>query len=71
MAHSLEGRSPFLSKYMLELAPRISSDLKVRNLSTKYILRELAKKYLPRKIVHQPKRGFEVPMKKWMNGQCM
>jgi asparagine synthase (glutamine-hydrolysing) len=66
MSHSLEGRSPFLSKYMLEFAPTLSDNLKVKGVTTKYILRELAKQYLPREIILQPKRGFEVPLKKWV-----
>lgn len=67
MSNSLEGRSPFLSKYMLELAPTLNDKFKVEGLKTKVILRELGKKYLPSKIVKQPKRGFEVPLKKWVN----
>jgi len=67
MQHSLEGRSPFLSKYILELAPRLDSSLKIKRGTTKYILRELSKKYLPEVIVSQPKRGFEVPLKKWID----
>jgi asparagine synthase (glutamine-hydrolysing) len=66
MANSLEGRSPFLSKDILEFAPSLNDNFKIKGLTTKYILRELAKKYLPNEIVVQPKRGFEVPLKKWM-----
>ena len=67
MAVSLEGRSPFLSKEMLEFAPRLHDKHKVRKLTTKYLLRSLAKKYLPAEIVGQPKRGFEIPLKQWIN----
>jgi len=66
MAHSLEGRSPFLSKYILEFAPRLDNRYKVKGKTTKYILRELSKKYLPQELITQPKRGFEVPLKKWV-----
>ena len=66
MANSLEGRSPFLSRYMLEFAPTLPDVLKVNKTTTKYILRELAKKYLSPKLITQPKRGFEVPLKKWV-----
>lgn len=66
MAHSLEGRSPFLSKYMLELAPTLNDSYKINGKSTKYILRELSKKYLPKELISQPKRGFEVPLKQWV-----
>ncbi len=67
MANSLEARSPFLSKYMLEFVPKLPDNYKINRLTTKYILRELAKKYLPKEIINQPKRGFEVPLKKWIN----
>lgn len=69
MAHSLEGRSPFLSTSMLETAPLIKDSYKINGKTTKYLLRELAKKYLPSAIITQPKRGFEVPLKKWVDGE--
>ena len=67
MANSLEGRSPFLSKYLLEFAPQIPDKYKINKLTTKYILRKLGMKYLPKRLINQPKRGFEVPLKKWIN----
>jgi asparagine synthase (glutamine-hydrolysing) len=67
MSQSLEGRSPFLSKYMLEFVPTLPDNLKVKGATTKYILRELAKKYLPLELIDQPKRGFEIPLKKWVD----
>jgi len=67
MRNSLEARSPFLSKYFLEIAPRIDKSLKVKKFNTKYILRELAKKYLPDELITAPKRGFEIPLIKWVN----
>jgi asparagine synthase (glutamine-hydrolysing) len=66
MAHSLEGRTPFLSKDLLEFAPTIDDKFKIRGFKTKYLLRELAKKYLPEELINQPKRGFEIPLKSWM-----
>ncbi|WP_407426256.1 asparagine synthase (glutamine-hydrolyzing) [Arcticibacter sp.] len=69
MAHSLEGRSPFLSKDILEFAPSICDDFKIRNIRTKSLLRDLAKKYLPKSLINQPKRGFEVPLKGWMDNE--
>ncbi|WP_035588011.1 asparagine synthase (glutamine-hydrolyzing) [Hippea jasoniae] len=69
MSNSLEGRSPFLSKYFLEYAPQIQDNFKINGFTTKYILRKLAKRYLPEKLITQPKRGFEVPLKKWVNNE--
>jgi len=66
MAHSLEGRSPFLSKYMLEFAPTLADKFKINGRTTKFLLRELSKQYLPQELISQPKRGFEVPLKNWI-----
>jgi asparagine synthase (glutamine-hydrolysing) len=66
MASSLEGRSPFLSKEMLEFVPGLTDNFKIKGTTTKYLLRNLAKKYLPETLINQPKRGFEVPLKQWV-----
>ena len=69
MASSLEGRSPFLAKEILEFAPSLPDNFKINGLHTKFILRDLAKKYLPDALIHQPKRGFEIPLKNWVDHQ--
>lgn len=66
MANSLEGRSPFLCKELLEYIPGINDNFKIRGSKTKYLLRQLAKKYLPEQLINQPKRGFEIPLKNWV-----
>lgn len=68
MAHSLEGRSPMLCREILEWVPTLPDNLKVRGNTTKYLLRRLAAKYLPPLLLNQPKRGFEVPLKDWVDG---
>ena len=67
MAHSLEGRSPFLSKELLEFVPGLPDNFKIRGTQTKYLLRRLSEKYLPATLVSQPKRGFEVPLRQWVD----
>ena len=69
MANSLEGRSPFLSKELLEYVPSMNDKYKINGSTTKFLLRNLAKKYLPEQLINQPKRGFEIPLKNWVNGQ--
>jgi asparagine synthase (glutamine-hydrolysing) len=69
MRNSLEARSPFLSKEILEYAPGIPDTQKIKGKTTKFLLRKLAEKYLPESYIHQPKRGFEVPLKQWVNGE--
>lgn len=67
MANSQEGRSPFLCKEFLEYIPTLPGKYKVNGKTTKYLLRNLAEKYLPTELIHQPKRGFEIPLKRWVN----
>ena len=68
MAHSLEGRSPFLCCELLEYAPTLPTESKIKGSSTKHILRTIARDMLPPDLHHQPKRGFEIPLKDWING---
>jgi asparagine synthase (glutamine-hydrolysing) len=69
MAHSLEGRSPLLCKGLLEYVPSVSDSFKIKGTQTKYILRKLAEQYLPAELINQPKRGFEIPLRKWIDGE--
>ena len=69
MTNSQEGRSPFLSKELLEYIPSLPDNYKIRGKTTKYALRQLAKKYLPNTLINQPKRGFEIPLKKWIDNE--
>src|SRR6185437_15445485 len=69
MANSQEGRSPFLSKEILEYIPSLPDKYKIDGKSTKFILRQLAKKYLPGALINQPKRGFEIPLKKCIDSE--
>jgi len=69
MAHALESRTVFLSKELLEFAPTLEPKCKINGTTTKFILRELAKKYLPSELINQPKRGFEIPLKQWVDNE--
>lgn len=69
MAHSLEGRSPLLMKELLDYVPTFSDAYKIKGKSTKHVLRTLSKKYLPSDLIHQPKRGFEIPLSDWVENQ--
>ena len=69
MTNSLEGRSPFLSKELLEYIPSVNDSYKIKGRTTKYMLRKLSTKYLPAKLINQPKRGFEIPLKSWIDNE--
>jgi asparagine synthase (glutamine-hydrolysing) len=68
MSRSLEVRSPFLDQEVLALAARIPDDLLIRGRTTKWILRELAYRLVPRHLVDRPKRGFGIPRAAWLRG---
>ena len=58
MAHSLEVRVPFLDHRVVEYCSRVPADLKVRRLTTKYVLRHAARGLLPDNIIDKRKLGF-------------
>jgi asparagine synthase (glutamine-hydrolysing) len=65
MAASLEMRPPFLDRDVVELAFRLPSRLKIRNGQTKWIVKQVARRYLPNEIVDRRKVGFKVPLDVW------
>jgi asparagine synthase (glutamine-hydrolysing) len=69
MACSLEMRTPFLDHRLVEFAAGIPSSLKVRRLRMKYILKKAVEPWLPREIVYRQKRGFSVPISRWMRSE--
>ena len=52
---------------MMETAPRLSDNFKINRFQNKFILRYLSKKYLSKRIIQMPKRGFEVPLINWID----
>jgi asparagine synthase (glutamine-hydrolysing) len=58
MAHSLEVRVPFLDHHVVEYCARIPAGLKVRRLTTKYLLKHAARGILPDRIIDKRKIGF-------------
>jgi asparagine synthase (glutamine-hydrolysing) len=68
MAASLEARSPFLDHRLAEFAATIPSHVLVRGRTTKPVLRDAYAHLLPPPVVSAPKRGFEIPMQAWLEG---
>lgn len=69
MAHSVEARSPLLSKELIEFAALIPTSLRLRGYNTKYLLKKLAARYVPPEIVYRKKRGFVMPISGWLRGE--
>lgn len=68
MAVSLEVRSPFLDHRVVEFALGLPHSLKRRGGSTKWLLRRLLEKRVPRALIDRPKMGFGVPLRDWFAG---
>jgi len=66
--HSLEVRSPFLDRDLVEYVNRLPSSLKFRNRQTKYLLRKIVgdNKLMPASILQRKKKGFGVPVSSWI-----
>jgi len=63
MANTIEARSPFLDKNLVNFVFSMPEDLRG---SKKWIIKEIAKKYLPANIVNRRKKGFAVPFYEWL-----
>jgi asparagine synthase (glutamine-hydrolysing) len=68
MAHSIEGRFPFLDHELVEAAFRIPSHLKIDGHLQKLVLREVAKKYIAPECLAMKKKGFSMPVRQWLEG---
>ena len=63
---ALEGREPFLDHHLVELALSLQDQHKINGGKTKYLLRNILYKYVPKELLDRPKQGFAVPIEKWL-----
>lgn len=70
MAYGLELRSPFLDHSLMEKMAAMPSQMKIKLLTKKKILKEIAHKFnlLPKEIINRSKHGFTIPQNKWFKG---
>ncbi|MBL4601818.1 MAG: asparagine synthase (glutamine-hydrolyzing) [Emcibacteraceae bacterium] len=68
MGVSLEGRIPFLNHKVVEFAWTLPLEYKLRGGITKWCLKEVLYKHVPKSIMERPKMGFGVPIDEWLRG---
>jgi asparagine synthase (glutamine-hydrolysing) len=68
MQYSLEVRVPLLDHRLVEFALNLSPELKLREQTGKYLLKQVLYNYLPESLFNRPKWGFAVPLGKWLKG---
>ena len=69
MAYSVEVRSPFLDYRIIEFARKLPIHYKYKNSVRKRILKDILKEYIPESVFNQPKKGFSIPIGKWMKNE--
>jgi asparagine synthase (glutamine-hydrolysing) len=68
MAASVEVRVPLVDHRLVEAVARLPSRFKLRRGRSKWVLREVAARHLPREIVERAKTGFAAPVRSWTRG---
>lgn len=69
MYYALEARSPFLDHELWEYAGKLPVEIRLRNGSLKAILRELARRHIGERVSSGAKRGFSIPVQRWLAGR--
>jgi len=71
MAVGLEARAPFLDPEVVDFACRLPPEHRIRGFETKAVCRRLARDLLPVSIARRPKKGFGIPMARWLKGPLL
>jgi asparagine synthase (glutamine-hydrolysing) len=68
MSVGLETRVPMLDHRLVEFAWKLPLSMKIRNGESKWILKQLLYKYIPKELMDRPKTGFSIPLESWLKG---
>jgi asparagine synthase (glutamine-hydrolysing) len=69
MTYSIEARVPFLDNQLYEYVIGLGANLKYFENGPKYISRTILERYIPKKLFDRPKKGFSIPLPKWINNE--
>ena len=70
MAASIEARVPLLDHRLVEFAAMLPPHFKVKGFTRKYLLKKVAQDLLPEPILKRSKKGFPIPMGRWLRGEA-
>ena len=66
MAYSLESRTPYLDKDLIDFVIGLPIQCKINGLDTKVLLKKILSKYLPKELYNRKKQGFAIPLESWL-----
>jgi asparagine synthase (glutamine-hydrolysing) len=66
MAAGLEMRAPFLDHRVIEFTSKLPVRYRVRGSTTKWVLRQILYRHVPRELIERPKTGFGIPLGEWL-----
>ena len=69
MAHSLEARAPFLDVNLIEYVNKLPYNLKLKGVTSKYLLKKCMNRHLPAMITQRSKKGFGIPIAGWLKNE--
>jgi len=68
MSVSIEGREPLLDHRIAQFMAQVPFELKYKDGTSKYLLRKVLERYIPKEMIDRPKIGFGIPMFEWFGG---
>ncbi|WMS86193.1 asparagine synthase (glutamine-hydrolyzing) [Pleionea litopenaei] len=71
MFTSLEMRLPLLDKKLIEFAWTVPNHMKLKDGQSKWLLRQVLYKYVPKELIERPKMGFSIPIAQWLKSDLV
>jgi asparagine synthase (glutamine-hydrolysing) len=67
MTVAVEARVPYLDVDLVDFSCKLHPNLKIKNRTTKYLLKKVAERYLPKDLIYRSKSGFGSPVREWIH----